>query len=185
MDLELVGSRVESVVLCVANKVKAGSVASSGSNSQSLVVGPCGVGCVSSSCSQVRGADFKEIGLQLLLGVLLPIDAAVFADNSSVIVRSVTSRVTKITPVGSSVRHVQVEDSDTKAVQVLVEDTLEGGVDQDTALIESWPTPWVEATGLKFEDTVWCVWALLHVQLVPVRGKCIVGPNVGVSAVEA
>lgn len=81
--------------------------------------------------------------------------------------------------------HVQIQNRDAEAVQVLVEYALERRADEVVALVETGAAPGVEATGLELEDGVWRCRALLLVECFPVGGEFTFGPDVWVCAVEA
>jgi len=146
---------------------------------------PVGVGVVLGNGSKIGGRCLQEIGLQFGLRVLLTANGAVLGNDSTVIVGSVASRMAKVTPIGTTISHVNVEDGDTKAEIVLVEYTLELWTEESSTFGKTAATPRIEATTLKFYDRVSGRGALLTVEGEIVCWQGIVRPGVRVGAVEA
>ena len=150
----------------MANNEEVGRVTEQRSHGYCGVVGvrAIGVRVVLGYSCQVCWRGLQEVGLQLLLAVLLTCDQAVFGDDSSVVVRSVSTRMSKVAPVGASVGHIDVEDRNSERVVILVEDPLKLRVEQLGALRKTKSTPRIEGATLEFSDRVRRGWRLLPVQ---------------------
>lgn len=84
--LELVSRRRAGGVVRMAQEVEACATAKCWSDSQSIRVRPLGGRCIAAACSQVSWADFEEVRLNLLLRVLLSINATILSDSCRVVV---------------------------------------------------------------------------------------------------
>jgi len=60
--------------------------------------------------------------------------------------------MTQIAPVCTTVSHVDVEDSQSVGEIVLVKDSLELGVEQDSTFFEGGASPRIKRASLEFED---------------------------------
>lgn len=100
---------------------------------------------------------------ELRFMIFLTEDCAVFCNSRTIVVGCVTTTLAQVAPIGTAVGHVNVEDGDSIAKVVLVEDPGEFRVDECCAAVEARPSPRVNRAALEFEDGVWCVRALFEV----------------------
>ncbi len=134
---------------------------------------------------EISGRYLDEVANQFQLAVLLSINLTSFSNWSSVVVRRVTPSMSQITPISATVSHVQVQDLHGEAKVVLVEDSFELAVDQNTTFREARTAPRIEGPRLEFCNAVRRGWALSKMPLPIVSGKLARWPHSWIRAVKA
>lgn len=167
LDGETVRSRLQRVVLRMSGDIELGRVSCRRRDGDVAIVGKLQRG-VEAVRLEVGGRDVEEVGLELDLAVLLTPDLSLFGDLRAVVVGREAFRMAKVTPVGAAIGlpqvslllvcntlnfpyHVNIEDGRANRVVILVQNTLELHVEQQSAVVETGLAPMLEATTLELD----------------------------------
>lgn len=123
-DCQAVVCRIRTVIISVSDDIESCRASNDWRCCNEISVDKAPIRTVQRGSSEVCRRSHKKISLQFCFGIFLPGHCPILRNHSAIIVARVPTGMAEIAPICPAVCHIDVENCDSKAKVVLIEDTF-------------------------------------------------------------